>query len=35
MNSAARNKKETVLTRKFDLNVRKNLLECQIWSIAF
>jgi hypothetical protein len=35
MKTATRNKKETVLARKFDLNLRKELIKCQIWSIAF
>jgi len=30
MKSAARNKMETVLPKKIDLNLRKKILECQI-----
>jgi hypothetical protein len=35
MAKAVRNKMETVLTRKFELNLRKKLVEGHIWSIAF
>jgi hypothetical protein len=29
------NKKKTLLTRKLDLNLRKKLIKCYFWSIAF
>ena len=32
---AAFNKKKTLLTSKFDLNLRKKLVKCYIWSMAF
>jgi hypothetical protein len=32
---AALNRKKTLLTRKLDLHLRKKLLKCCIWSIAF
>jgi len=35
MAEAVRNKKQTVLLRKFDLNLRKRFLKCHIWIIAF
>jgi len=34
MAEAARNKKQTVLLRKSNLNLRKRLIKCQIWIIA-
>jgi hypothetical protein len=35
MAKAAFNKKKTLFTSKLDLNLRKNLVKCYIWSIAF
>jgi hypothetical protein len=35
MAKAAFNKKKTVFTSKLDLNVRKKIVNCYIWSIAF
>jgi hypothetical protein len=32
--NAAFNKKKTLFTSKFDLNLRKKLVKCYIWSIA-
>jgi hypothetical protein len=34
MAKAAFNNKETLLTSKLDLNLRKKLVKCYIWSIA-
>jgi hypothetical protein len=34
MGKAAFNKKETLFTSKFDLELRKKLVKCYIWSIA-
>ena len=34
MAKAAFNKKKTLFTRKFDLNLRKKLVKCHIWSMA-
>jgi hypothetical protein len=34
MAKAAFNKKKTLFTSKLDLNLRKNLIKCYIWSIA-
>jgi hypothetical protein len=34
MAKAAFNKKKTLFTRKLDLNLRKKLVNCYIWSIA-
>jgi hypothetical protein len=34
MAKAALNKKKTLFTRKLDLNLRKKLVKCYIWSIA-
>ena len=31
---AAFNKKKTFFTTKLDLNLRKNLVKCYIWSMA-
>ena len=35
MGKAAFNKEETLFTSKFELNLRKKLVKCYIWSIAF
>jgi hypothetical protein len=35
MATAALNKKKALLTSKLDLNIRKKLVNCYIWSIAF
>jgi hypothetical protein len=35
MAKAAFNKKKTLFTTKLDLNLRKKLVKCYIWSIAF
>jgi len=35
MAKAAFNKKKTFLTSKLDLNLRKKLVKCYIWSMAF
>jgi len=32
---AAFSKKKTLFTSKFDLNLRKKLIKCYIWSMAF
>ena len=34
MEKAAFNKKKNLFTSKLDLNVRKKLVKCYIWSIA-
>ena len=34
MAKAAFNKKKTLFTRKFDLNLRKELVKCCFWSMA-
>jgi hypothetical protein len=34
MAKAAFNKKKTLVTSKLDLNLRKKLVSCYIWSIA-
>jgi hypothetical protein len=34
MAKAAFNKKKTLFTRKLDLNLRKKLVKCYIWSIV-
>jgi hypothetical protein len=34
MTEAAFNQKKTLFTSKFDLNLRKKLVKCYIWSIA-
>jgi len=34
MGKAAFNKKTTLFTRKLDLNLRKKLVKCYIWSMA-
>jgi hypothetical protein len=34
MAKAAFNKKKTLFTRKLDLNLRKKLVKCYIWSMA-
>jgi len=34
MAKAAFNKKKNLLTSKFDLNLRKKLVKCYIWSMA-
>jgi hypothetical protein len=34
MAKAAFNKKKTLFTSKLDLNLRKKLVKCHIWSIA-
>jgi hypothetical protein len=34
MAKAAFNKKKTLFTRKLDLNLKKKLVKCYIWSIA-
>jgi hypothetical protein len=34
MEKAAVNKKMIILIRKLELNLRKKLVECYIWSIA-
>jgi hypothetical protein len=35
MTKAAFNKKKTFCTSNLDLNLRKKLVKCYIWSIAF
>jgi hypothetical protein len=35
MAKAAFNKKKTLFASKLDLNLRKKLAKCYIWSIAF
>jgi hypothetical protein len=35
MAKAAFNKKKTLFTSKLDLNLRKNLVKCYIWSMDF
>ena len=35
MAKAAFNKKKTLFTSKLDLNLRKKLIKCYIWSTAF
>jgi len=35
MAKAAFNKKNTLFTSKLDLNLRKKLVKCYIWSMAF
>ena len=35
MAKAAFSKKKTLFTRKLDLNLRKKLIKCYIWSMAF
>ena len=35
MAKAAFGKKKTLFTSKLDLNLRKKLIKCYIWSIAF
>jgi len=35
MAKGAFNKKKTLFTSKLDLNLRKKLLKCYIWSMAF
>jgi hypothetical protein len=35
MAKAAFNKKKTLFTSKLDLNLRKKLVKCYIWSTAF
>jgi hypothetical protein len=35
MAKAAFNKKKTLVTSTLDLNLRKNPVKCNIWSIAF
>ena len=35
MAKASFNKKKTLLTSKWDLNLRKKLVKCYIWSMAF
>ena len=35
MAKAAFNKKKTLFTSKLDLNLRKKLVKCYIWSMAF
>jgi hypothetical protein len=34
MAKASFNKKKTLFTRKLDLNLRKKLVKCYIWSIT-
>ena len=34
MAKAAINKKKTLFTRKLDLNLRKKIVKCYIWSMA-
>ena len=34
MTKAAFNKKKTLFTSKLDLNLRKKLVNCYIWSMA-
>jgi hypothetical protein len=34
MEKAAFNRKKNLFTRKLDLNLRKKLVKCYIWSIA-
>jgi hypothetical protein len=34
MTKAAFNKKENLFTSKFDLNLRKRLVRCYVWSTA-
>jgi hypothetical protein len=34
MGKAAFNKKQNIFTRKLDLNLRKKLVKCYMWSIA-
>jgi hypothetical protein len=34
MPTAAYHKKKALFTRKLDLNLRKKLVKCYIWSIA-
>ena len=34
MAKAAFNKKKTIFTSKLDLNLRKKLVKCYIWSVA-
>ena len=34
MAKAAFNKKKNLFTRKLDLNLRKNLVKCYVWSMA-
>jgi len=35
MTKAAFMKKKTLFTRKLDLNLRKKLVKCYIWSMTF
>ena len=35
MAKAALNKKETLFTSKLDINLKKKLVKCYIWSMAF
>ena len=35
MAKAAFNKKKTLFTSKLDLNLRKKLVKCYIWNMAF
>jgi hypothetical protein len=35
MAKSAFNKKKILFTRKLDLNLRKKLVKCYIWSMAF
>jgi hypothetical protein len=35
MAKAALNKKKIIFTSKLDLNLRKKLVKCYIWSMAF
>jgi len=35
MAKASFNKKKTLFTSKLDLNLRKKLIKCYIWSMAF
>jgi hypothetical protein len=35
MAKAAFNKKKTVFTSKLDLHLKKKLVNCYIWSVAF
>jgi hypothetical protein len=34
MAKAVFNKKKTLFTNKYDLNLRKKLVKCNIWSVA-
>jgi hypothetical protein len=35
MAKVALNRKKTLFTRKLDLNLRKKLVKCYVWSMAF